>query len=181
MELRPLKIRIEGIKAILKVSYYPENMAEGRNNYYLGYADDNKDFLVIWGAGMREGLKVNRSNADGRLFLNILHKGDNTAHGSLSLEHSNLIMPLSKIELIPSMVDAGVVRMNQSRNGGILYHIIYGKSYASIHPRWFPPRMSEGIRSITVMLTHRDNDRIQKQKEMISLQTLIRISKFLEQ
>ena len=54
---------------------YPYKRADSEKKRYVGFADDSEEFLVLWGGGKEKGVNVNKENVNGRLFLQILHKG----------------------------------------------------------------------------------------------------------
>ncbi|NIO37114.1 hypothetical protein GTO27_05360, partial [Candidatus Bathyarchaeota archaeon] len=64
-----LEMRIFGNQKNLTGYIYPKNRSDGENNFYVGYVNENYDannFLVLWGAGRREGLKIDKESASYR-------------------------------------------------------------------------------------------------------------------
>ncbi len=138
-----LEMKIQGDKNEAEGFIYPKNRTDGMNNFHMGYADDNMDFLVIWGAGKRNGLRVNKENVDGRLFLQILHRGKDITSPTISLCHTELPAPI-KIKLVPMVKDANVVKTNLTQEGESCTISFTGNEMPTYYSRWFPPRPSEG-------------------------------------
>ena len=121
---------------------YPDNRSNGENNFHVGYADANEDFLVIWGGGKTKGVEVNSDNADGRLFLQVLHRGNTIDSRTISLKHSKQILPICKIKLEPAE-QSDIVRMNMKQEGEYCIISFKGKKMPIYYSRWFPPRPLE--------------------------------------
>lgn len=138
-----LDMRVEEDKDYMEGFIYPQNGSFGRNNLYVGYADGNKDFLVIWGAGKQDGLQVNKKNINERLFLQILHQGKSITHQIISLCHSRQLMPITKIELAPAIEDINVIRMKLRQEGESCQISFIGNIMPLYYSRWFPPRSSQ--------------------------------------
>jgi hypothetical protein len=43
-----------------------------KEKLFMGYEDNTKDFLIVWGAGEEEGQKISKDTA-GRIFFQVLH------------------------------------------------------------------------------------------------------------
>ena len=110
---------------------------------HVGFADDSEEFLVLWGGGKEKGLDVNKENADGRLFLQILHKGKNIDPQSITLCHSKTGKPIGIIKLVPAEVSPNLVTMELNREEGTDSQTITfkGNMIPNYYSRWFPPRL----------------------------------------
>ncbi len=140
-----IEMKIEGDKDKAEGFVFPQHRTGGSNEFYVGYADRREDFLIIWGAGKREGLHINRGNVNGRLFLQILHKGKDITSQKLSLLHnSDPDMPIREIKLVPAIEDANLVKMNLSQEGELCTISFAGNKMPLYYSRWFPSRPGEG-------------------------------------
>jgi hypothetical protein len=97
-----LEMKIEGDVDELLGHIYPNKRPNRDKKLFVGFADQSEDFLVLWGAGSEEGLNVTNSNVNGRLFLQILHKGNTPDTQSITLCHSRTGMPITTIKLVPA-------------------------------------------------------------------------------
>lgn len=140
-----IETMVEGDKDEAEGFVYPIYKTDGRNKFYLGYADKSEDFLVIWGAGRRDGLRIDSNNVNGRLFLQVLHRGKSVTRQTLSLRHSDRNIPISRIELAPAIEDEDTIRMNMSQEGEICTILFKGNLMPHYYSRWFPPRPSQGM------------------------------------
>ena len=99
-----IEMKVEGEDSQAFGFVSPKNQVLNKtnnNNVYVGYSDgSSQDFLVLWGGGKEQGLEINSSNANARLFLNILHKGKSLENQNLSLMHSKLKNPIAKLSII---------------------------------------------------------------------------------
>jgi hypothetical protein len=127
---------------------YPKRRGTDRDkNLFVGFADQSEDFLILWGGGSERGLKVSDDNVNGRLFFQILHRGNITTDTqSITLCHSGSDMPITTIKLVPAEDYTNLIRMNMCpAKEGSEFHIISfkGSKVPLYYPRWFPPRPSE--------------------------------------
>ena len=140
-----LEIKIEGETDELIGYLCPLKIADRQKKLFVGFADESEDFLVLWGAGSEEGLKLTNTNVSGRLYFQILHKGKSADIQSVTLCHSQTKEPICNIILVPAEDSTDVLKMDISpddRNG--LKTIAFKGSKVPIYyPRWFPPRPSE--------------------------------------
>jgi hypothetical protein len=140
-----LEIKIEGEVDELLGYIYPNNLADREKKLYVGFADQSEDFLVLWGAGSEGGLEVSNTNLNGRLFFQILHKGNSTETQSITLCHSHMKEPIATIKLVPAEESPNVVKMemNPGEQSGLQVISFKGSKIPLYYPRWFPPRASE--------------------------------------
>jgi len=144
-----LEMKILGDQKTLTGYIYPKNRSDGENNFYVGYVDENydaKNFLVLWGAGRREGLKNDRESADHRLFLQVLHHGSDISSPTITFEHSETILPIGTVTLEPAEKSSNLVRMDMNKEDDSYIISFTGNRVPLYYSRWFPPRPSENKR-----------------------------------
>ena len=125
---------------------YPNKRPNRDKKLFVGFANQSEDFLVLWGAGSEEGLNITNSNVNGRLFLQILHKGNTADTQSITLCHSRTGMPITTIKLVPAEDHPNLLRteMSPAKEGNEFQIISFkGTRIPLYYPRWFPPRPSE--------------------------------------
>jgi hypothetical protein len=122
---------------------YPINRTNGENKFFVGYADKSNEIIVLWGAGKEDGLQINQKNVRGRLFLQILHQGNDNDKKTISLMHNRLNRPLGTITLEPALENTNVVRMELTQEGEYCKMSFKGNLMPSYYSRWFPPRPSD--------------------------------------
>jgi hypothetical protein len=141
-----IEMKVEGEESQAFGFVSPKNQVLNKtnNNVYVGYSDgSSQDFLVLWGGGKEQGLEINSSNANARLFLNILHKGKSLENQNLSLIHSKLKNPIATIKLIPAKIDDDLVKMQLTEQGESCNLTFKGNRIPTYYSRWFPPRPLE--------------------------------------
>jgi hypothetical protein len=141
-----LEMKIEGDVNEALGHIYPNKRPNREKKLFAGFADQSEDFLVLWGAGSEGGLNVTNSNVNGRLFFQILHKGNTTDSQSITLCHSGTELPITTIKLVPAEDSPNLVRMEMNPpKEGNEFHIISfkGSRIPLYYPRWFPPRPLE--------------------------------------
>jgi hypothetical protein len=141
-----LEMKIEGDLDEALGHIYPNKRGDGGKKLFVGFADQSDDFLVLWGAGSEEGLNVTKSNVNGRLFFQILHKGNISDTQNITLCHSRTETPITTIKLVPAENSPNLVRMEMSpaKEGNEIQVISFKGSRIPIYyPRWFPPRPLE--------------------------------------
>ena len=123
---------------------YPYNRPDSEKKSHVGFADGSEDFLVLWGGGKEKGLNINKENVNGRLFLQILHKGKNIDQQCITLCHSKTGKPICVIKLVPAEVSPNLVTMKLNRIVGTNSQTITfkGNRMPNYYSRWFPPRDS---------------------------------------
>src|SRR5215204_3139644 len=77
-----------------------KNKSNSADNLCVGYADETKDIMVIWGGGREKGLFVDPSS-NKRLFLQIIHQRNDYYESSISFEHNRHILSNQKLRLLP--------------------------------------------------------------------------------
>ena len=124
---------------------YPYNRPDSEKKSHVGFADGSEDFLVLWGGGKEKGLNINKENVNGRLFLQILHKGKNIDQQCITLCHSKTGKPICVIKLVPAEVSPNLVTMKLNRIVGTNSQTITfkGNRMPNYYSRWFPPRAPE--------------------------------------
>lgn len=141
-----VEMKIQGDKSDEMYGFiYPEKRADPKKKMYVGYADQNEDFFVLWGAGKEGGLNISPENIGGRIFLQILHKGKSDVRQNISLCHSNKTIPICVMKLVPADESPNLVKMELKKQQGNEYQIIsfVGNRMPYYYSRWFPPRPSE--------------------------------------
>ena len=141
-----LEMKLEGDPDEAIGHIYTNKRPDLKKKLFVGFADQSEDFLVLWGAGSEEGLKVTSSNVDGRLFFQILHKGNTADTQNITLCHSGTGRPITTIKLVPAEDSPNLVRMKMSAvEEGNEFQIISfkGNRIPLYYSRWFPPRPLE--------------------------------------
>lgn len=142
-----LEMKTEGdLDEVLDYIYPSRRGGDRDKNLFVGFADQSDDFLVLWGGGSEGGLKVSNDNVSGRLFFQILHRGNNTDTQSITLCQSGTDMPITTIKLIPADDSINLVRMKMcpAKEGNEIHEISFkGSRVPLYYPRWFPPRPLE--------------------------------------
>jgi hypothetical protein len=141
-----LEMKIEGDVDQGLGQIYPNKKPDREKKLFVGFADQSEDFIVLWGAGSEEGLNVTSSNVNGRLFFQILHKGNTTDSQNITLCHSGTQTPIATIKLVPAEESPNLVRMEMSAaEEGNEFQIISfkGNRIPLYYSRWFPPRPLE--------------------------------------
>jgi hypothetical protein len=138
----PIEMTLTGDTKLLSGFIYPKNRTPEKSKLQFGYADDSQEILLIWGAGKHKGLCVNKQNAKGKLFLQLMDRSETKPENHrLSLRHTNQesILPLREILLVPAISqDASRMRINQNGNR---YSITpTGSEMPKYYSRWFPSR-----------------------------------------
>lgn len=123
----------------------PINRADPEDKMYVGYADESKDFLVLWGGGRESGLNINWQNFDGRLFLQVLHKGRLIDRQNITLCHDGTRDPISTIKLIPADESPNLVTMVLTKDEASKSYLLSfkGNKMPYYYSRWFPPRPTQ--------------------------------------
>ena len=125
---------------------YPQNRSNGsKDKVYVGYTDESRDFLILWGAGKEKGLEVNKHNIGKRLFLQILHRGSTLSTQTITFECNQLTNPFQTLKIVPAIEPSSDVgRMEMTREKGNKESISFrGNKIPIYYPRWFPPRPLE--------------------------------------
>ena len=138
-----IEMTIEGI--VKKGHIYPKKVSDGKNEkLHVGYPDDTKDILVVWGAGNKEGQYVD-SQITGRMFMQIIHLKNHLAKKqSLTFKHTSYFSWEQQIWLTGA-TDDDILRMKEPIKSGDLKIILFhGKKVPLYYPRWFPPRPTAG-------------------------------------
>jgi hypothetical protein len=141
-----LEMKIEGDVEQALGYIYPTKRKDREMKLFAGFADQSEDFVVLWGAGSEGGLNVTNSNVNGRLFFQILHKGNSTDSQSITLCHTGTELPITTIKLVPAEDSLNLVRMemNPPKEGNEFLIISFkGSRIPLYYPRWFPPRPLE--------------------------------------
>jgi hypothetical protein len=141
-----LEMKIEGDLDEALGHIYPNKRGDGGKKLFVGFADQSEDFLVLWGGGSEEGLKVSNDNVNGKLFLQILHKGRTAETQNITLCYSGTETPITTIKLVPAEDSPNLVRMNMNpaKEGNEIQVISFkGSRIPLYYPRWFPPKPSE--------------------------------------
>jgi hypothetical protein len=128
----------ESDQNFVNTKIFPLNRATEKR-LFVGYNDGvDKDFFVIWGGGVREGITMNSDSVGKKLFLNLLHVGTTDKNQSLSLYSGLSTLPLAKIELIPLVKSRDVVRMSMEIKSDIRTIKLVGNKIPFYYSRWFP-------------------------------------------
>jgi hypothetical protein len=141
-----LDAHTRGILTDSSFSIYTRNRPDSRKEkVYVGYADESKDFLVLWGAGKEEGLEVNKHNIAKRLFLQILHRGLTPSNQTITFCSSQSSDPLQTLKIVPAVEpNSEIARMEIMTQSGNTESISFkGNKIPMYYPRWFPPRPRE--------------------------------------
>jgi hypothetical protein len=111
----------------------------------VGFSDNTKDFLIIWGAGEEDGQKVNRDSAAERFFFQVLHLRNTYEKESITLTHTAEPIWEQQVWISAANNQSEVVRMTLGGvpNGRRII-TFEGTKVPMYYPRWFPPRPSEG-------------------------------------
>ena len=114
-----------------------ENSLSEDGNYYFGYADDTKDFLIIWGAGNKVGQKIDPDTE--REFFQLVHVGKTAKDAQITFEHAEN-KSTAIVNLSSAIKDDDTVRMklDGQRNGARTINF-EGKMVPKYYSRWFPP------------------------------------------
>jgi hypothetical protein len=129
---------------------YPYNRPKSNSKIFVGYPDKGNDFLIIWGAGAREGLNINPTNINERLFLQVLHTGKTIDKQSLSIYYTeDPSSPIKKINLIPAEENFDIVRseFNFYQDYQVVLSFI-GQRFPLYYSRWVPPPRLLGNKKI---------------------------------
>ncbi|GAF80028.1 unnamed protein product, partial [marine sediment metagenome] len=126
----------------------PRNHSIGdKDKQCVGFGDNTKDFLIVWGAGKEDGQKVNTDSAAGRFFFQVLHLRNMYGKESITLTHTAEPSWEQKVWLSTATNQSDVVRMKLSEMQYGNRHITFeGTKVPLYYPRWFPPRPNEGKR-----------------------------------
>ena len=141
-----LDTHTRGILADSSFYIYTRNRSDGRREkVYVGYADESKDFLVLWGAGKEEGLEVNEHNISKRLFLQILHRGLTPSNQTVTFCSDQAADPLQTLKIVPAVEpNSEISRMEIITQSDNTQSISFkGNKIPMYYPRWFPPRPLE--------------------------------------
>jgi hypothetical protein len=138
-----LEMRVQGSEHEVYGLLYPDKRPNREDKTYIGYADESKDFLVLWGAGNERGLEINAQNISKRLFFQVLHTGNSLEDQNLTLRHSRMIRPIGTIKLIPAEKNENLVRMEVAQEGECCSISFRGSRVPIYYSRWFPIRPSE--------------------------------------
>ena len=137
-----LQMKIEADPHEVLDCIYPNKKGTDRDEkLFVGFADQSEDFLVLWGGGSEGGLKLNSDNVHGRLYFQILHKGNMTDTQSITLRHRGTDTSITTIKLEPAEDSTNLVRMKMcSTKEGNEFQIISfeGSKIPLYYPRWFP-------------------------------------------
>lgn len=113
-----LEMKIAGDKKNLTGYIYPKSRSDGENKYYVGYVDEDygaKNFLVLWGGGRQEGVKIDKESLGHRLFLHVLHQGGDISSPTITFEHSEIVLPVGTVKLEPAEKGSNLVRMRMQK------------------------------------------------------------------
>ena len=109
---------------------------------YVGFADNNENFLVVWGAGTEKGQYV-KTNSTDRMFMQLIHLGGDDTNANITFEHTELFetkkLKLFKPKDSPAMGNIyKMVTEAKKSNSKITY--LKGTHLPMYYPRWFPPK-----------------------------------------
>lgn len=119
-------------------------------NKFVGYADDNENFLVVWGAGNEEGQLIKTDSKD-RMFLQLIHLRGENSDANITFEHTGLFntkklkvfkpnnSPPFK-EIIRLATDSADQRLRRKKS------YFKGTHMPMYYPRWFPPKEIQYIK-----------------------------------
>jgi hypothetical protein len=143
-----IEMRLDGNSEETFGFIHPKNRADAKHKMYFGYADDSEDFIVLWGGGYEDGLNINWQNFEGRLFLQVLHKGKRVAYPNLTLYHERMNDPIVTLKLVPADICPDLVTMELMKDDASKSYLLSfkGNKLPSYYSRWFPPRPSENNR-----------------------------------
>jgi hypothetical protein len=130
---------------------------------YVGFAKDNKDFLVVWGAGEGKGQHVQENSTD-RMFMQLIHLRGNYPEAIITLEHTGLFdkeeLKIHKPENGPDMAEVFkmVTKVNKSELKTTRLEGTYMPMYYS---RWFPPKRIDYVSPAVyplIQIEYREDD-----------------------
>jgi hypothetical protein len=110
---------------------------------YVGYSDETKDFLLIWGAGKKEGQFISQDSVGKRSFLQLFHLRNNYDQGSITFGHSKKSSWLQKVNFFAASKE-DVVRMQIEACEENRQITFLGSRIPMYYPRWFPPNPAKG-------------------------------------
>lgn len=136
-----LEMKVQSRADEIPTSLYPRRRFNGGNDeYFVGFSDDSKNFLVIWGGGNEKGVRITSENIKKRIFLQIIHLGKIADSDKLSLTSDNSIEPIQKISLNPAQqIDPVRMQKDSDSKSPLQFEGSYVPQYYS---RWFPPRIT---------------------------------------
>lgn len=122
----------------------PENsVLGGDDKEYVGFADNNKDFLVVWGAGKEEGQHVKRGSNE-RMFMQLIHLKNSYDKATITFKHSRKFAWKQQVRISSASMN-DVVRMKgreeEAPRGRITFE---GTELPMYYSRWFPPNPAKG-------------------------------------
>ncbi len=129
---------------------YPRNstLFDPYKEQYVGYAEGNQDFLVVWGGGNKQGQYIKQDATD-RMFMQLIHKKGDHNDASIIFRHSvagTKELTIQKPKNAPptaeisKMVDADAGKSMIDLAKGESLKTFEGKYFPEYYSRWFPPQ-----------------------------------------
>ncbi|HLN88982.1 MAG TPA: hypothetical protein VK253_02845 [Candidatus Binatia bacterium] len=113
------------------------------NMEFVGFADSNRDFYVIWGGGIAQGQYVEK-NSTKRMFMQLIHLRKDYPEAAITFEHSAFPSRSQTIKILRA-TDQNCGKIVDENPGVIGHKMLHfeGTYMPLYYPRWFPPKPEE--------------------------------------
>jgi hypothetical protein len=114
-----------------------------KSKKFVGFPENNRDFLIVWGAGKHEGQYVSE-NSTNRLFMQLIHLQGNHAEAIIKFKHTGVLGRTKTLKVqsaIPLESFKDVVKMKIDEDDSEKKEMTFtGTLIPLYYARWFPPQ-----------------------------------------